>query len=260
MFDVERKEEFKSNQTKKRVKKRLDKSTKKIIIICGSIFLIVFLLFYVYNRKQNENYNNIKRDKSEYLVYTKYKKTNSSYKVFVPYVNIKGNAISQVNKDIDLFTGEFIRSKMCSVIYEYDINGIILSLVVKVIDNDTEYAPDTYYRSYNINLATLEVIADDALLDFFGTDLNTVESLISNQFKYYYQELVNEEYYHSNECNYNCFLSYRGVDDYMENVSYYVKNGDLIAYRPFTIYSIYGEEEYFEDEDYEFVLVQTEKN
>ena len=46
----------------------------------------------------------------------------------------------------------------------------------------------------------------------------------------------------------------------MDKVVFYVKNGDLVAYKPFIFFSIFGEEEYFEDEDYEFLIVKTEKN
>lgn len=54
------------------------------------------------------------------------------------------------------------------ITYEYDINGIILSLVIKVINNETTYAPEPYFRSYNINLETQEVISDQTLLEYFN--------------------------------------------------------------------------------------------
>lgn len=261
MFDVDvgKKSNFNQNSTKKK-HSHFDKKTKTIFAVCLTIFLIVFLVFYVINKNKEEDYKDIKENKKEFLVYTKYKKTNTNYKVFVPYVNIQSDIIKQVNKDIDLFTEEFISAKKCSIIYEYSISGIILSVVVKVIDYTTQYAPDVYFRSYNINLSTLEVISDEALLDFFGTDYNNVEVLISEQFKLYHQEIVEEGYYHQDECNYNCFLNYRGIDDYMDNVVFYVKNGDLVAYKSFVFFSIFGEEEYFEDEDYEFLIVKTDKN
>lgn len=260
MFDVaEEKKSISNRNHNKKPNKKLDIQTKKILIICLSIFLIIFLFVYVYVRNQSENYNDIKLKKGNFLIYTKYEKSNTNYPVYVPYVNIKGDVIKKVNSDIDVFLGEFLRSKRCRVLYEYNISGIILSLVVKVIDYNTEYAPRAYFRSYNINLSTLEVISDDSLLDFFETDLNSVEALITNQFKYYYQELIEKEYFHIEECNYNCFLKYRDVSNYMDNVVYYVKDGDLIAYKPFVFHSLYGEENYFKEEDYKFMIVQTEK-
>ena len=40
----------------------------------------------------------------------------------------------------------------------------------------------------------------------------------------------------------------------MDSVYYYIENGKLIAYRPFTIYSVYGEEEFFTEDDYAFYI------
>ena len=40
----------------------------------------------------------------------------------------------------------------------------------------------------------------------------------------------------------------------------YIKNGDLVAYKPFVYYSIFGDEEYFNEDHFEFVLVVTDKN
>lgn len=261
MFDVTEgsRKNIRKHKVVRRRKSNLSNDTKRILIICVTIFMVIFLISYIFVRKQNENYNNIKEDKNNYLVYTKYSKSSKKYPVHVPYINIKSPTVSKINEDIDLFTAEFIRSKKCVVLYEYDINGIILSLVVKVVDYNTEYAPQPYFRSYNINLTTLEAIDDHALLDFFQIDEVTVESLVENQFRYYYQELVKEQYYQATECSYECFLKYREVDNYLERLSYYVQNGDLIAYKPFVFYSIYGEEAYFKDDDFKFVLVQTEK-
>ena len=46
----------------------------------------------------------------------------------------------------------------------------------------------------------------------------------------------------------------------MDNVNYYVKDGNLIAYKPFIFYSIFNDEEYFKEEHFEFLLVVTDKD
>ena len=97
-------------------------------------------------------------------------------------------------------------------------------------------------------------------MDFFQTDKNKVSEIIENTFKEYYDDLVKKGYYEPTECNYDCFLGYRDITNYLDNVQYYVKNGDLIAYRPFVFYSIFGDEEYFKTKHFEFLLVETEKN
>lgn len=259
MFDVEMKQENKHNSHKKKKINfwRLSNKNKGLIIIIVSVILIIVLLSFLYLKKQKENYNNIKENKNNYLVYTKYSNSNSNYPKNIPYVNIKSSVIKTVNEDIDLFLENFVDETKCFISYEYGINGIILSLIVKVTDCSSEYAPEVFFRSYNINLSTLEVISDESLLDFFGIDDSTVEKLIESQFKNFYLELVEEEYYVPEECDYKCFLEYRNVDDYMSNLNYYVMDGNLVAYKPFVFSSIYGDEDFFNDDDFIFVLAQS---
>ena len=236
----------------------MKKDTKIVLMISFSVFLIIFLLFFVIQKGKNDNYNNIKEDKKNFLVYTKYEQKGKVYSIYVPYINIKSDNVKAANEDIDLFVSEFIESKKAMISYEYNINGIILSVVVKIVDYDAEYAPQAYFRTYNINLDTLELIADDALLEFFEVSEENVAEKIENQFKYYYKKIVEEDYYEEDECSYSCFLKYREVDDYLNDICYYVKDGNLIVYKPFVFYSIYGEEEYFKDKHFEFLIVKKE--
>ena len=239
------------NKTKKQTKRP---NTQKAYIIVGAIIAIAFVIYTFYQKKTTENYNNIKQDPGAYLVYTKYSDTSTQYTKEVPYVNLKADVFKEVNKDILLFCDDYMESTKSVITYEYDINGIILSLVIKVINNETTYAPEPYFRTYNINLETQEVIADDALLEFYGMTESNVERKIKRQFENYYTELVKENYYTSSECSYNCFLKYRGVSNYLDYISYYVRDGELIAFKTFIAHSIFGEEEYFDDTSFEFVL------
>ena len=235
-------------------KKQMPTKQKYQILLVGVILTIVLIGYVFFAQRSSENYKDIKQYKNEYLIYTKYQDKNTTYSKEVPYVNLKANVFKKVNEDITLFCQDYINSKKSVISYEYDINGIILSLVVKVINNDTTYAPEPYFRTYNINLETQEVIADDALLQFFNVNKTTVENKIKRQFQNYYSDLIKEKYYTTSECSYDCFLKWRGVDKYLDYVSYYVREGNLIAYKSFIAYSMFGEEEYFEDEDYEFEI------
>ncbi len=259
MFEIENRHAPKNRKTNK-INNKLQENTKKSLIFAGAAAIIVFIISYIYITKQNENYNNIKEQKSNYIVYTKYTNNDSKFSQNIPYVNLKGNTAKLINSDIDLFVSEFKNQKKNIISYEYDISGIILSIIVKAGDYNTEYSPRVYARSYNINLNTLEAIDNKNLLSFFGIDETTVENLIENKFKYFYNDLLKNNYYVEEECNYKCFLKYREVDNYLDNISYYIKNGNLYAYRPFIIYSIFGEEEYFTEDSYKFLLVETEKN
>lgn len=229
---------------------------KKSFAIIIAISLIVFLIVFFFLNKKDTNYKNIKQDKNKYLVYTKYSVDSSKYPVQVPFVNIKSEPVNAINKDIDLFVNDFVKSKKCVVSYEYSISGIILSVVVKVIDYDTAYAPMPYFRSYNINLSTLEAISDQSLLDFFGVDDSYVEEMIEDKFHYYHEELISKEFYDENECDYSCFLRNRDVENYLDNTVYYVDQGNLVVFKPFSFYSIFGEEDYFKDENFKILLVE----
>ena len=83
---------------------------------------------------------------------------------------------------------------------------------------------------------------------------NQVESIIESQFQDYYNEEVAEGYFSKEECNMSCFLTYRDMNGYMENINYFINNGKLYVYKPFQVYSIFGEEEYFKDTDFEFLI------
>lgn len=222
------------------------------MFILGVILLIIVVAFI--QRKATENFNDIKQDKGSYLVYTKFEDKSTTYIKEVPYINLKADIFKQVNADILKFCNPYMNSKKSIITYEYDINGIILSVVIKVINNEASYAPEPYFRTYNINLKTQEVIADDALLQYFGVTKRNVETKIKRGFQNFYADLVKERYYATNECSYDCFLKYRGVTNYLDYVSYYIKDGKLIAYKTFIAHSIFGEEEYFTDEDFEFEI------
>ena len=240
----------------KRVKPNNLRQDKTPIVVAVAVALIVFLIVYFFLNKQNTDYKKIKQYKNNYLVYTKYQSTSTQYPVQIPFVNIKSEAIDAVNKDIDLFVNDFVKSKKSVVSYEYSISGIILSVIVKVIDYDTEYAPFPYFRSYNINISTLEVIADQSLLDFYSISENEVEEIVEDKFHFYHDELISKDFYAADECNYECFLRNRDIGNYLEKAVYYVDSGNLVAYIPFSFYSIFGEEDYFKDDNFRFLLVK----
>ena len=239
--------------------RRLDSNSQKTLIIACSVFLIIFIITFALISRGEDNYKKIKIDKNKFIIYTKYQTKKGNYVQYIPFVNIKSSTVDLVNQDIDLFMEDFKDQDNCVISYQYNISGIVMSILLKAVDYNTEYAPRVYFRSYNINLSNQEVINNDSLLALFNTDYANVSGIIENRFKYYYQDIVNNEYYASDECDYNCFLKYREVDDYLENVSYYVENGDLYAYKPFVFYSIYGEENYFTDDSFEILVAESEK-
>ena len=116
--------------------------------------------------------------------------------------------------------------------------------------------PDIDFHTYNFNLETRTLMSDEAILSLFSVTEEDVRNKIEKKFHEFYEDEVYKGYLVKQECDYECFLGWREVDDYLDSVSYFVRDGKLIAYRPFTVYSVYGEEEYFTDKDYEFVIAK----
>jgi hypothetical protein len=230
--------------------------TNKPVIYTFAILFVALIIYVFIQNTNNTNYKNIKQNKNEYLVYTKYSDHNTQYTKDVPYVNLKAEVFKEVNKDILTFSNKYMEAEKGVITYDYAVNGTILSVVLKAINNESVYAPEPYFRTYNINLEKEEVIADEALLEFFGVTKLSVTRKIERQFQKYYSEIVRQGYYTSNECSYECFLKWRGVNNYLDNVSFYVKDGKLVAYKTFVAHSMFGEEEYFDDNSFEFLIAE----
>lgn len=257
MFDIapiDNKKNKKSPKNSKQIKRRKPTKNQNIITIIVAVASIILLLIYFRYKNSTIDYKNLKLDEDKYLVYTKYNDTSSKYTKEIPFINMKSEVIKEVNKDIKIFSNNFIDLENSALSYEYDINGIILSVVLKAVNNETEYAPEVYFRTYNINLETQEVLADVALLNYFDITEDVVEEKIKNRFEELYANIVDEGYFEIEECNYKCFMKWRNVESYLEDVNYYVKDGKLIVFKPFIFYSIFGEENYFKDSDFEFEI------
>ena len=237
---------------------RLSDDTKRKLGIALGITLIISMLVIFYLKKQYDNYNYVKKNKNEYLVYAKEYNQNTYYSKYVPYVNIKGETAKLINSDINSFVEDYLKDRNTYITYEYDINGDILSLLIEVIDNDTGFAPEVYFKTYNYNMKEDILLDDMRLLELFGVDETIVENVIENKFRDYYDDIIEANYYNEKECSYTCFLKYRNVDNYLDNVAYYVKNGNLIAYKPFIFTSIFGEEDYFKEKHFKFTIKKGE--
>lgn len=237
-------------RSRKTIKKQYGKKEIYTMAII-SIILIALFAYYQYNSK---NYNYLKEDKGEYIVYTKTAETSTKYTKEIPYLNMKSNNMKSINSQIQQFGNKYLNIEKSILNYEYNINGDILSLILKAASYENNNYPEVEFLSFNINLETEEVIDDETLLSYYGIDSNYVSERIEKQFKVYYSELVQEKYFASKECNFNCFLDVRNVKSYLKNIEYYIDGGSLYAYKPFLVVSIYGEENYFTEEDFVFAI------
>ncbi len=201
-------------------------------------FLILIICYFFFN-KSTDNYNNLKIDSSKELVYTESQTQYDYYYQYKPYLNIKDEIGILVNNDIDEFMGYF-NSNNIGITYEYDLSGKVLSLIIKVEDHSyAESATILYFRSYNINLGTLELLDNDTLFDYFDITSEDADIMLDNQIENYYNTLVENNLIKS--CNYECFLTTRHFVEGLENISYFVKDSKLYAYVPYTYMSLNAE-------------------
>lgn len=256
MFGVEQVKEKKVKKPKKSIGVHVSIRWKKILPWIGVGVLIILLVGYYLYKNYYSNYNYIKQDSSQYLVYTSYRDTNSqNMQIEIPFINIDSADANLVNETIQRYAEDFLADDNNLIVYDSQVNGEVLSVLLKMLDYRSGYSyPDVNFHTYNFNLRTQTLMSDEQVLALFDVTTEDVEKQIQNQFEFYYNDEVAEGYFDSRECNYECFLNWRGVNDYLDPVYYYIKNGNLVAYRPFSIYSVYGEEEYYDDDSYEFSI------
>lgn len=198
-----------------------------IVLVC-----ILFILFYAFYFRHSNTYDRLKIDKSQYFVYTISEEEKGYYYQYKPFVNIKGEIGNYINQDIELFFSSFDKDDIC-ITYDSNVSGKVLSLIVKV--EDYSYADSAviyYFQSYNVNLEKNEIVDNDTLFSYFDLTSDVVYSMFNQKLEEYYYELVNDGAI-SRSCNYECFLNDRGFEDGNDDVEFYVKEGKLIAYKPY---------------------------
>ena len=257
MFGVDYKETNEKNSEKgpkKSIFSNFSITTKKVLIAIFVLIILFLVIAYFLYQRYYSNYNYLKKDKSEYLVYTSYTEENGQdLRIEIPQVNIDSNDADLVNEAILDFADSFLTDEDNLIIYDYQVNGKILSLLLKMFDYRSEYDyPVVSFHTYNFDLDEGFLLTDQEVLDLFSTTTEDVSKTIEEKFHEFYDDEVALGYLVPQQCDYQCFLNWRGVDNYMDNVYYYVKNGKLVAYKAFTIYSVFGEEDYFTDSSYEF--------
>jgi len=213
------------------------------------VFFVIIIGYYCYN-KSRENYNYLKIDRSKNLVYTFSKTKADGYYQYKPYVNIKGDFGTLINNNIDEFINEYSKDNFC-ITYDTDLNGKVLSLVIKVEDYGyLESSIVLYFKSYNIDLDSLELLSNDNLLNYFDMNISDVENKLDKKINDYYSNFLEKGFINS-DCDYSCFLRNQNIDMGIDNLEYFVRDGKLVVYKPFT-YRIYDSE--LNNHDYGFVL------
>ncbi len=228
---------------------------KKSIITVVAISVIA-MLAYTFHANNVKKYTYIKESWFDDLIYTSYYDDANNYVKEVPYINIKTDQVTEINNQISTFSTKYTNLNRSIVTYDYSITGQILSVIIKAISYETNYASEAEFLSYNINLKTLEVYDNQAVLDLYNINAAYVKDRIKNQLQQYHNDIVKEKYYSLQQCNFSCFLKWRNIEDYADGIAYYISGGKLYVYKPFVFASIFGEEEYFKDKHFQFLITE----
>lgn len=222
--------------------KNINKIIFPLIII---LFLVVSMIYYFCN--MNSGYSKYKNKKREDIVYTYFKEKST----YIPHINLDSDVVTSINDLIINKANDFLGKNDKNVItYTYELNGKILSLAIQYISME-DVSPVVTYDVYNIRVTDSHLLDNNEVLELFSVSEEQVIEVVESKFKSFYVDLFEKRYF-DEECSYECFLYMRGMkdNDYLENSSYYIKNGDLYVLRPFNIYSSFNEEDYFTLSDF----------
>ena len=78
-------------------------------------------------------------------------------------------------------------------------------------------------------------------------------SLIKERFEYFFKD-EREKKIFDEECDYKCFLYMRRIENYTDNIYYYIDSAKLYVYKEFNTYSIYNEEKYYKNTDFKIEI------
>lgn len=225
------------------MKKSRKKEKIKLYILIGLSFAFIVLVVYNYSNIDN-SYRKYKINRKENLVYTIYQKD----KTYVPQINVKG--MEAINHNIVDRANALLTNDKNVVSYDFDITARVLSIAIQYIDM-SGIDPDISYEVYNINFYTSEILNEEDILKLYDVDKEMISQVVEGRFKEFYVNLYQEKYF-DEECDYDCFLYMRGIEntDYLKDSYYYIRNGNLYVLNPFKIYSPFREEKYFSLEDH----------
>lgn len=198
---------------------------KKLLLVLLLVIVMAIISFYISNQKDTKVYL------SDSYVYTKQSNTNDDNFVSeLPYINIKGQEISEINNDLIKKYYEIININKQFMKYDYYKNGNILSLIIKTYYNSSPNSYPSEVLIYNIDIKSGEVIDNDELLDLFNVSSEDVSEIIRSELKEYYNYEIAKGYITS-ECDFECYLVGSSGLPILNDCSYYVKDGYLFAYK-----------------------------
>lgn len=174
---------------------------------------------------------------------------------YCPKVLLSGQAAQSVNEEINTLYNDIVGSDDRQLLYQAAISDRYLSLVLIVNTYDDEENKEGAYptfSSYIFDIHTKELLTSDTVLQAFHKTQQVAEQIFQQEMKTHYQKELESGYLKEAECDYECFLDLRNIEDDPSAFQYYIEDGKLKFFRGFHVFSIWGEEDYYRNEDFLF--------
>ncbi len=240
--------QYKEVSTNTENTKQIDNKTLRLMAGVTILFIGLLVFLGIDNLLNNKRLT-FKDDNSKPIVYTYFRSKKANQEI--PYFNVRNKDLSQINDNISKYVKPYLNNDKVKISYEYNTSGIILSLVVKINDEENYKVK---FRSYNVNIDEEKLLSDEYLINYYSLDSSQIKQKVKAQLKTYFDEEVGN-YFSYEEVKFDNYLSMRLIDSIdTTDYAYYIKNGKLTAFVPFNPFSIYGEEEYFQEKHFNFVL------
>lgn len=203
---------------------------RKEIIILGIVIIIPIIFIGLYYMFRNP-------------VETKGEKNGSK----LPYINISGKDTDAINKYLEDLYKNYSNNKKSKLTYKTEKYKNIISLLVSIDEYNNE-TNETIRKYLGFNVKEDGTFIDkEEMAELFGYSLEEIVDKVDKKLKDYYQDEIIEGYIDSNECSYNCYLSYaRGINNILNEISLVIENGKLAVYINLSKDDINGDKEYFE--------------
>lgn len=232
--------------------KMFKKQFKWIVFFTLIVVIVSSSVFFLFSEKFN--YQNLLKNKEKEIVYS----SNSPDVLVtdeVPVINIDSSVVDDINSDIMDYYQNYLTKFTQGFLYEYSVSDYLLSILIVSQQRyaDADYS-DVYYHSYNIDLKNMTLLSDEDIFDIYKIDEDTLRYFITYKFVEFYNDLIEQGYFTKEECDFSCFMASKNIVNVMNDNTYYIENGNLILYKPFNIYTAYGEENYFSLNSFRFIV------
>lgn len=208
-----------------------EKKTQSIVIL-GLLVLTIIIIIFLNMNSLNNDKNKLYPNNDYIFTYNDSQLKNSDF--VMPYINLIGEDIYNINQDIKALYYENDILKEGYLNYKYYINDDIISLIIeKYLYSVNDFPSNVYF--YNFSISNKKALSDNELKNIYNITDDEIENKVLSQIKEYYDYEIKKGYITSETCDFDCYK--KGLDD---NINFYVKEKSLYAYKLFSTDYMFG--------------------